>query len=184
MDDPPVILPVGDLAAYGRVSIAFEGRSRLDLDELRQGRFVEVPVTPFRKDYDQFEAPSAWPKRFDVRAWVRVEMPGGGAVVAFDTPGVDMLEGRRDLAVLWDLRVAPEARGRGVGRRLVRAAERWARERGAVELKVETQDNNVAACRFYAAVGFGLSEVVPNAYPGLDEAMLIWRKGLMGGSGE
>jgi hypothetical protein len=32
----------------------------------------------------------------------------GGAAVAFDTPGLTMLEGRRDLAVLWDIRVSPK----------------------------------------------------------------------------
>lgn len=38
----------------------------------------------------------------------------GGAVVAWRTPGADMLEGRDDLAVLWDIRVHPEYRGRGI----------------------------------------------------------------------
>jgi len=32
----------------------------------------------------------------------------GGAVVAFDTAGVDLLGGRSELAVLWDIRVQPE----------------------------------------------------------------------------
>ena len=33
----------------------------------------------------------------------------GGAVLAFDTEGVDMLERRKDLAILWDIRVHPSS---------------------------------------------------------------------------
>jgi GNAT superfamily N-acetyltransferase len=39
-------------------------------------------------------------------------------------------------------------RGLGIGAALFRAAERWAVARGARWLKVETQNVNVAACRF------------------------------------
>jgi ribosomal protein S18 acetylase RimI-like enzyme len=145
---------------------------------LREGRLVEIPVAPFEKDYDALESLTEWPRRFDIRNWTHLFAPGGAATVAWNTPGVDMLEGRDDLAVLWDIRVAPETRGRGVGRALVHAAAGWASEKGCREMKVETQDVNVAACRFYAAMGFRLSEIVPHAYPGLDETMLIWRLAL------
>ncbi len=172
-------LPVGDLSTYSQIPIAFRGRSRLDLDALIHGRFVEVPIEPFTKDYDQLESPSEWPRRFDVQNWVRLDAEGGSVVVAWNTPGVDMLEERDDLAVIWDIRVRPEQRGKGIGRTLVQAAEAWAREKTCTELKVETQDNNVAACLFYKTMGFQLKEIVPNAYPGLEEAMLLWRKCLM-----
>ena len=170
--------PVDDLEAYARVPIAFHGTSRLDLTALREGRLVELSVPPFRKDYDALESPTEWPRRFDVSRWTMLRTQGGGAVVAWNTPGVDMLEGRDDLAVLWDIRVAPELRGKGLGKALVHAAVEWARERGCREMKVETQDVNVVACRFYKAIGFRLSEIVPNAYIELDEAMLIWRRSI------
>jgi ribosomal protein S18 acetylase RimI-like enzyme len=160
------------------VPIEFRCESRLDVEALREGRFVEIRIPPFEKDYDALESPTDWPNRFDVRNWTLLVAGSGGAAVAWNTPGVDMLEGRDDLAVLWDIRVAPEARGRGVGRALVGAAVEWARERGCQEMKVETQDVNVAACRFYAAMGFRLSEIVPDTYQGLNEAMLIWRREL------
>ena len=85
----------------------------------------------------------------------------GGASVALGTSGLDMLEGRSDLAVLWDLRVAPDFRGRGVGRALFFEACSWARDRGCTELKVETQNINAPACRFYAAVGCQLRQLGP-----------------------
>ncbi|RYG20133.1 GNAT family N-acetyltransferase [bacterium] len=110
---------LSNLESYIRVPIAFSGRSRLELQALREGRFVEIPVPPFEKDYDALESPLEWPRRFDLRHWVLLETDGGRAAVAWNTPGIDMLEGRNDLAVLWDIRVAPEMRGQGVGKALV-----------------------------------------------------------------
>jgi GNAT superfamily N-acetyltransferase len=100
--------------------------------------------------------------------------------VAVDTKGELVLaEGRDDVAVLWDLRVSPAARGHGVGAGLFRAAEAWAAARACREMKVETQNINVPACRFYARQGCVLSEVRPGAYPNLpDETQLLWRKDL------
>lgn len=145
-----------------------------------------ILAAPYIKDYDGLagEGPAEWPKHFDLSGWgffaARVQgRRVGGAAVAFDTPGVHMLEGRRDLAVLWDLRVAPGARGLGVGAALFRAAEAWARARGCRELKVETQNVNVPAGRFYARQGYVLAEANRGAYPALpDEVQLIWRKEL------
>jgi GNAT superfamily N-acetyltransferase len=174
------------IGEYARVPIAFHLCSRADLDALRRGSIVEIPATPRRKDYDEFaeERPTSLPARFDVSNWQVFaaflgERRVGGTIVTRDCPEFDMLEGRRDLAVLADIRVAPRARGRGVGRALLAAAEDWARRHGCVEMKVETQDVNVSACRFYLASGFVLAEVNPDAYgPEFDEVQLIWRKAL------
>ena len=103
----------------------------------------------------------------------------GGAVVAYDTPGVYMLEGRRDLAVLWDIRVAPPVRGRGVGRALFLAAEAWATAKGCRQLKVETQNINVPACRFYLRQGCVLGGIRRFAYVEFpDEVEMLWYKEL------
>ena len=98
------------------------------------------------------------PRRFDVSNWTlfTARVAGrrvGGATVAFDTPGLTMLEGRRDLAVLWDVRVSPEARGMGIGTALFERVEAWAKGKGCCLLKVETQNINVRACAFYACHG-------------------------------
>jgi phage shock protein A len=91
----------------------------------------------------------------------------------------EVLERRADLAVLWDLRVAPALRGRGVGAALFRAAEAWALARGASWLKIETQNVNVPACRFYARRGCTLGAIHRFAYPALpEEAQLLWYKPL------
>jgi len=99
----------------------------------------------------------------------------GGAVVAFRTAGLRLLEGRDDLAVLLDIRVEARLRGRGVGSELFVAARAWAQEQGCRHLKIETQNINVPACRFYARQGCELRAIQPHAYPKLpDEVQLLW----------
>lgn len=150
-------------------------------------RFSErILEASYPKDYDLTvgEGPGSWPSRFDVSTWaffaarqggIRV----GGAAVAFNTPGADMLEGRMDLAMLWDLRILPEARGRGIGGALFRAAEAWAAAKGCRVLKVETQNTNVPACRFYAKQGCRLERINRSVYEWHpDEIQMLWYKDL------
>lgn len=179
------------LEEYARVPIAFEVSRVFDLTPSPEGPggfglCERVLAAPYVKDYDAREgvSPRRLAQNFDMSKWgVFAAHRGGarvgGAIVAFDTPGVEMLEGRRDLAVLWDLRVAPDARGQGVGSALFRAAEAWAVARGCRQIKVETQNVNVPACRFYARQGCALGGVDRFAYPDLPgEVRLLWFKDL------
>lgn len=180
--------PPTALGEQARISIAFEVRTVLDVEVENGGlggfRLVERSVTePWLKNYDDCdEGPTGWAKRFDISKWGLVsawngETRIGGAVIAFDTPGVNMLEGHRDLAVVWDIRVAPQWRRKGVGAVLFRAAEDWARARGCSQLDVETQNINVGACRLYSRMGCELRRIDRHAYADLpDEVQLIWTK--------
>lgn len=178
-----------DLAAYARVPISFEVREILRVAEepagARRYRTTTSDTTPWVKDYDLIDPPTKWPAQFDVTRWAFfAALSGGervgGAAVVFQAPGVDMLRGRADVAILWDIRVAPAARGQGVGKALMSAVEAWASAQGARWLEVETQDINVPACRFYERSGFELRSVDPNAYPALpDETQLLWYKRLV-----
>jgi GNAT superfamily N-acetyltransferase len=58
-------------------------------------------------------------------------------------------------ALINELVVDRGARGKGVGRLLVRRAEEEARRRGMDELEVGTERANTAAQEFYRACGFG-----------------------------
>jgi GNAT superfamily N-acetyltransferase len=178
------------LVAYASVPIAFRVTSRLlvpdDGKDCSVERLAEEAVSPYTKDYDALpgEGPLSWPARWDLANWgllaaFQDRRRIGGAAVAWSTPGVDLLHGRDDLAVLWDLRVHPEYRGQGVGKRLFEAAIAWAQRHGCRELRVETQNVNVAACRFYARQGCTLGEAHPLAYPDLpEEIQLIWYREL------
>jgi ribosomal protein S18 acetylase RimI-like enzyme len=183
-----------DFSAYARVPIAFHCDRVLDVEAHPPHgpvALVERRVDPpFTRDYDALPGnhPTDWPAAFDVSGWgifaaVEHDVRVGGAVVAMQTPGLDLLEGRADLAVLWDIRVAPAARKRGVGTALFTAAEHWARCRGATELLVETQNVNVPACRFYASQGCHLRTVRAGHYaefPG--DVQLLWVKSLSTGA--
>ncbi len=69
----------------------------------------------------------------------------------------------RPLVNISDYFVFPEHRGRGIGRRLLGAIERRARELGCCRLTLEVQENNHHAKRVYAAAGFAQAVYVPEA---------------------
>ncbi len=50
--------------------------------------------------------------------------------------------------------VAPEARGGGVGRALIEAAEDWARRQGCTELASDAQLDNAVSAAAHKALGF------------------------------
>jgi GNAT superfamily N-acetyltransferase len=178
-------------AAYADVPIAFEVKEVFDVSPETDGsgRFVLQPrllTTPYRKDYDAVnrEGPARWAERFDVSTWEFFSALSEGhcvgrAAVAYDSPSQDMLEGRHDLAVLWDIRVVPSLRRRGVGAALFHAAVTLASDKGCRHLKVETQNVNAAACRFYVQRGCILRAAYRGAYPEFpDEIQLLWFKDL------
>ena len=145
------------LSEHAAISIAFVVNRVLEVRLLDGGlggmSLTETGVTsPYVKDYDALQGagPQCWPGRFDVSNWGligarRDGASAGGAVIATRTPGLDMLGGRDDIAVLWDIRVSPRERGRGIGSALFRAAGEWAGARGCRWLKIETQNVNVPA---------------------------------------
>lgn len=55
---------------------------------------------------------------------------------------------------LQSLAVDPQARRRGLGRRLIAAAEEAARERGARHMQLELREDNGAAEALYASLGY------------------------------
>jgi GNAT superfamily N-acetyltransferase len=149
--------------------------------------FRETAVAdPYVQDGDDIEAAAAagWPERFDVSNWglIFARQDGaraGGAVIAVSTPGLNMLAGRDDVAALWDIRVSPNQRGAGIGTALFKAAGDWADARGCRWLKIETQNVNVPACRFYLKMGCTLGAINRFAYPAQPgEVQLLWWKAL------
>jgi GNAT superfamily N-acetyltransferase len=185
MDFEVLTDPKTDLADYATVPIAFQVNSVFEVtaqDELLLAeRKIEVP---YIKDYDTIdgEHPTQWPKRFDLSNWgfFAAHVAGrrvGGAAVAFNTPGFEILSGRSDIAALWDIRIAPDARGQGIGSALFKTAEAWARARDCRELIIETQNINVPACRFYQRQGCVLVAANKSVYATLpNEIQLLWRK--------
>jgi GNAT superfamily N-acetyltransferase len=141
----------GRLSEYCGVPTLVDIRTIYEVREIDGGLggivLEERPIeTPWVKDYDSYgETPADWPKQWDLSNWcfllAKVEGKSvGAACIATRTKGVNMLEGRDDLAVLWDIRVSPGSKRRGVGRALFTEAVRWSREQGMTTLKIETQN--------------------------------------------
>jgi GNAT superfamily N-acetyltransferase len=184
------LIQPGELGSYAQVPCAFQVDTRLVVEPLLGGlgglrMREEAVVPPYVKDYDAYgeDTPADWPRMFDVRNWgffaaFADRLPVAGAAVAWRTPGVHMLANRDDMAVLWDIRVHPDFRHQGVGALIFWHAADWAREQGARLLKIETQNVNVRACRFYRKQGCHLGEIDCYGYAGhphvAHEVMLIW----------
>jgi GNAT superfamily N-acetyltransferase len=64
-----------------------------------------------------------------------------------------------------DVIVAAGHRGTGLGRRLIEAAEAWARAKGAVRLALLADETNAAALDFYDRLGFSRTRLVWLARP-------------------
>ena len=117
-----------------------------------------IGVAPWR-------APDA--VREAVTGWVRGSLDGAGsddrAVIVADVAGqlvglVTVGERRHFTgevdAYVGELIVAAEAERRGVGTRLMAAAEEWGRRRGLRHLTLETGSANRIARAFYASLGY------------------------------
>ena len=64
-----------------------------------------------------------------------------------------------DYFVLYDLFVAPSARGQGIARALMNAASEWAKAQGAARLDLETARDNYPGQALYRDLGYELDEV-------------------------
>ena len=180
-----------DLPVYGAIGAAFTVESVYAIHACEDGlaglAMTEERVDPYVKDYDALadddgDSVVGWATAWDVTHWgiflaVDDGGPVGGVTVAV---GVDqhVPTNGADEGVLWDIRVRPDRRREGVGSRLFDHAAEWARSQGLARLRIETQNVNVPACRFYASRGCELGVIHRYGYgrhPQVGhEAMLLW----------
>lgn len=172
------------LDEYCKVSMKYKVESEFRIELLNNGidgiKFIEESVKPYWKNYDSEEDnPSLLSNIFNLKNWHVIsafddEKRIGGAIIAYNTPGVNMLEGRDDIAVIWDLRIDKEYRGKGIGSNIFNKCIEWTKSKKCSRVKVETQNNNVNACKFYAKQGAKLSNINKFAYSNNNEVQLIW----------
>ncbi|MEA3439973.1 MAG: GNAT family N-acetyltransferase [Chloroflexota bacterium] len=81
-------------------------------------------------------------------------------------------------AYIQDIAVDVRFRRQGVGKALMERAKQWARKQNLPGIMLETQDINVAACKFYKSCGFKLRGFDTHLYKGIehvsDEIALYW----------
>lgn len=177
-------MTVEDISRLSEIDPNFVGDSVLEVQ--KSGRGMEVTwtllerrlVKPYDKGrrYDLLESDLA-----DIRR--RLEMGKGLELVAVDAGGIigmlDLaLETWNNTAHLWFILVDRAHRGRGVGRQMFERAIEYARRQGVRAITIETQSNNVPACRYYAAIGCELAGLNDQFYSNEDlevgEVALFW----------
>jgi streptothricin acetyltransferase len=134
--------------------------------------YTVISVPPYEKQYP--------PDEVDYRDYIN-----NPEKVIFLAYVNDKLAGQVRVLKYWngyayvdDVVVDTNHRKQGVGRALILQAIEWAREKNSPGLMLETQNNNVPACRLYESCGFELGGFDRNLYkglmPGTDEIALYW----------
>jgi len=81
-------------------------------------------------------------------------------------------------SMIWNILIDHDYRRQGLGRCFVERAAEWARQRGCRALTLETQNNNISACRFYWRMGFRLTGIRDDFYHNDDlargEVAIFW----------
>lgn len=105
-------------------------------------------------DLGQYERPTEYAKKFNIKDWAffiayDANKPVGASTVAYNSKEILMLDGRDDLCVLWDLRVDDRYKRMGIGTKLFQMAVEWATSKNIKQMKIECQNTNVPAVKFY-----------------------------------
>ncbi len=145
-----------------------------------RGPFVDslgeiTPVAPYTKTYGFDEVEFARHARETDLFAIVADLEGrGGGPVGYALAAVDW----SGFAVVDDIAVDRAYRGLGAARALMDAVRLWASGRRLAGIRLETQSNNLAACRFYERYGFALGGYDRHLYgalhPGTREVALFW----------
>lgn len=125
-----------DEAAFLELTRAFYSHERFDFDPAASGRMVRHLLA-------HPEVGAVW------LAW-----QGGRAVGYLVLTRCYSLEFGGPFVLLDEIFVLPEARGAGLGRRLIDVAAQYCRDTGAGYLRLEVQKKNARSVAIYRAYGF------------------------------
>jgi ribosomal protein S18 acetylase RimI-like enzyme len=82
------------------------------------------------------------------------------------------------MAYIEDIKVNRKYRMHGIGRQLLDKVKEWAKHNGMIGIMLETQHNNVGACKFYEQYGFVIGGFDRYIYNGMencaDEIAVFW----------
>lgn len=172
---------------YDKIPMLVHVKSILNLNKIENGLggilLEETPVEECIKDLGVYEKVTKNAAEFDITNWKFFmafynELPIGAATVASKTKEIHMLDDREDMSVLWDIRVDDKYKHQGVGTKLFTMAKEWSKSKGLRQMKIECQNNNVQACRFYYKQGAILGMIDEYAYykdaDAKDEVQLLW----------
>lgn len=129
-------------------------------------------VTPFEKNYgidsEEFGLRREATQATVLVAWLD-EQPVGHLAIRAHWNG---------FAYIDELAVDVPARRNGVARALLESAKAWSEKRNLAGIMLETQNNNLDACRLYEKFGFVVGGVDHLSYRGIDpqtrEVAIFW----------
>ena len=173
--------------AYDKIPMLVHVKTHYTLEKINKGLggiiINETQVTEYIKDLSIYEIASEYEEDFDISNWAFFmafddDLPVGAVTIVSRTANVKMLEKRDDISVLWDIRVSDEYKHNGIGQKLFDKATEWSRQQGLSQMKIECQNNNVPACKFYHKQGALLGKIDEYAYfldeSCKDEIQFIW----------
>lgn len=134
-----------------------------DAELLREMRLRALSDTPMAFGSTYAREFAFAPAEWQARAARNATAPDGATFIAFEDGLCCGLigciaktdeSGQATIVSMW---VAPEARRKGVGRRLLQAAETWARKQKFLYLLLDVVENNAPAIALYKDFGFELT---------------------------
>lgn len=173
-----------DVPRLGEINPTFTSESILEAKRIEEGLGVtwQLRETPLAQSFDKGRGYDLSAReleeikqRLKRRQGLHLVAEAEGRLVAFLE--VEPQEWNRT-AWVWNIFVDRDYRRRGVGRSLMERAIAWAKERGYRALCLETQTNNINACRFYQHLGFRLTGIREDFYTNADmargEVAIFW----------
>ncbi|MFE0013606.1 GNAT family N-acetyltransferase [Mesorhizobium sp. NPDC059054] len=129
-----------------------------------------IPTEPYVKSYGKTDEDGGeWDEDSALFVAMLDDAPVGRLSVTRNWNGYGLLD---------HFGVDRQHRAGGIGNRLFEQAKSWAREQGLPGLSLETQNNNLTACRFYERQGFQLGGIdrffYRGLHPGTREIALFW----------
>jgi ribosomal protein S18 acetylase RimI-like enzyme len=176
-------LDIKDINQYDSITSSYSTTKKYEIKKINRGlggfeiNLVSVPL--YEKTFDGNS--KKWLEYFDDLSNWKIYVAKdndkliGGCVVASKTKECNMLEGRDDLAVLWDIRVSEGYKHQGIGQHLFDMAINYCKENNFKQLKIECQNTNTAAVNFYHKQGAKLCAINEYAYSDYpNETQLLW----------
>ncbi len=166
-------LDAGSVKDLHQIDEEFVIDSRLVLKlENKLITFTIVSIPPYTKHYP--------PDDFNYSTYVN--NPDKTAFLAYSDGRIagQLILSRHWNAFAWieGIGVDKDFRRLGIGKALIERGAEWAKKHGMPGIMLETQDNNVGACRFYVSCGFVLKGLDTGAYyvseQCRDEIALFW----------
>ena len=135
-------------------------------------RWAVTPIVPYRKCYgidpEEFSAFHNAPDSAIFMAYLDDE-PVGHLVISTNWNGFAHID---------ELAVHAPARRHGVAKALLDVAQFWSRKKKLPGIMLETQNNNLGACRLYERCGYEIGGIDHLRYRGIDpntaEIALFW----------